>query len=85
MWDLSSPNRDGTHVPCTGRQILNHWTTREVPLLPALNCWGGRCWHGEAYGHLRPSALGGDGPQRAGSMGTALSPRVEGAIRKQTE
>ena len=22
--------RDRTHVPCTGRQILNHWTTREA-------------------------------------------------------
>ena len=21
---------DGSHVPCIGRQILNHWTTREV-------------------------------------------------------
>ena len=31
MWDLSSPTRDGTHVPCTARRILNHWTTREVP------------------------------------------------------
>ena len=20
-----------SHVPCVGRQILNHWTTREVP------------------------------------------------------
>ena len=24
-------NRDQTHVPCIGRQVLNHWTTREVP------------------------------------------------------
>ena len=23
--------RDQTQVPCTGRQIFNHWTTREVP------------------------------------------------------
>ena len=23
--------RDGTHVPCFGRWILNHWTTREAP------------------------------------------------------
>ena len=23
--------RDWTHVPCIGRRILNHWTTREVP------------------------------------------------------
>ena len=28
---LGSLTRDGTHVPCIGRQILNHWTTREVP------------------------------------------------------
>ena len=27
----SSQTRDRTHVPCTGGQILNHWTTREVP------------------------------------------------------
>ena len=26
-----SQTRDQTHVPCIGRQILNHWTTREVP------------------------------------------------------
>ena len=31
MWDLSSPTRDRTHVPCIGRRILYHWTTREVP------------------------------------------------------
>ena len=30
MWDLSSPTRDWTCVPCIGRQILNHGTTREV-------------------------------------------------------
>ena len=33
MWDLSSPTRDQTRVPCIGRQILNYWTTREVPRL----------------------------------------------------
>ena len=27
---LSSWTRDGTRVPCVGRQILNHWTTRCV-------------------------------------------------------
>ena len=30
MWDLSSLTRDRTHVPCTARWILNHWTTRKV-------------------------------------------------------
>ena len=27
----SSQTWDGTHVPCIGRWILNHWTIREVP------------------------------------------------------
>ena len=27
----SSWTRDGAHVPCIGRLISNHWTTREVP------------------------------------------------------
>ena len=31
MRDLSSLTRDWTHVPCIGRLILYHWTTREVP------------------------------------------------------
>ena len=30
MRHLSSLTRDGTHIPCTGRWILSHWTTREV-------------------------------------------------------
>ena len=30
-WDVGSPRiRDQTCIPCTGRQIPNHWTTREV-------------------------------------------------------
>ena len=31
MWKLSSLTRDWTHTPCTGRWILNHWITREIP------------------------------------------------------
>ena len=31
MWDLSYPTRDRTRVPCSGRWILNHGTTRECP------------------------------------------------------
>ena len=31
MWDLSSPTRDRSWVPCTGRQFLNHWTTGKSP------------------------------------------------------
>ena len=33
----SSQMKDWTHVLCFGRQILNHWTTREV-LLSTLDC-----------------------------------------------
>ena len=29
MWELSSPIRDWTSIPCTARWILNHCTTRE--------------------------------------------------------
>ena len=29
-WDLSSLTRDLTHTPCIGKQVLNHWTTKEV-------------------------------------------------------
>ena len=36
LWDLSSPTRNRTHILCTGRQSLNLWTPREVPLLVDL-------------------------------------------------
>ena len=32
QWDLSSPTRDWTHVPCFAKCIINHWTTREIPI-----------------------------------------------------
>ena len=35
MW--ISPTRDWTHTPCIGRQSLNHWTTREVPVLSTVD------------------------------------------------
>ena len=31
MWALSSLTRDWTRISCIARQILNYWTTREVP------------------------------------------------------
>ena len=37
MWGLSSLTRDPTHVLYVERQILNHWTTREVPKACFLN------------------------------------------------
>ena len=39
MWDLSSPTRDRTRTPCTGRQSLNHWTAREVPWANMILSW----------------------------------------------
>ena len=33
MWNLSSLTRDGSCVLYIGKCILNHWTTREVPLV----------------------------------------------------
>ena len=33
MWDFSSLTRNQTRGPGIGRQILNHWTTGEVPNL----------------------------------------------------
>ena len=32
MWDLTYPTRERTYIPCMGRQILTHWTTRDVCL-----------------------------------------------------
>ena len=34
LWDLYSFTRDQTHVPCIGRQSLNHLTSREVLYIP---------------------------------------------------
>ena len=33
MWDFSSLIKDWICIPCFGRWILYHWTTREVPTL----------------------------------------------------
>ena len=35
-WDVSSPTRDQTHIPSIGIRILNHQTTRDVPLIGLL-------------------------------------------------
>ena len=32
MWDLISPTKDQTHISRTGRENLNHWATREIPI-----------------------------------------------------
>ena len=41
IWDLSSRIRNQTCVPCTARQVLNHWITGETPhtdLCKTFNC-----------------------------------------------
>ena len=47
--DLSSPTRNRILAPCIGRQIINHWTTRELP--DSIHFHGifnsqERAWHG---------------------------------------
>ena len=36
IWDFSFPARDQTQTPCTGRLSLNHWTSREAPVVRSL-------------------------------------------------
>ena len=38
MWDLSFPTRDLIYIHCIAKQILNHWTTREVPVNFFFKC-----------------------------------------------
>ena len=42
MWDLGSPSKNWTCVPWIGRWILNHWTTREVPVCIFKKRWRGK-------------------------------------------
>ena len=46
----SFQTRDSTYVPCTGRWILSHWTTGEVPF-HAFLCME----RGKSLGLLKPS------------------------------
>ena len=59
MWDLSSPTRNQTPIPCTGRQHLNYWSTREVPAPPFWDSPIFHCMlyhissiHSSIYGHF---------------------------------
>ena len=68
MWNLGSPTRDGTYVPCIGRQILNHWTIREVLQMSLFFSFGmetfgdtlGSFAHG--WGLSQHQGPGSDGP-----------------------
>ena len=44
----ASQTRDSIHVPCIGRQILSHWTTRGVPFIKKnylFGCAGSELQH----------------------------------------
>ena len=41
-----------THIPCTGRRTLNHWTTRKVPNLAFITTLGVTT-HGILRSHLQ--------------------------------
>ena len=51
MWE-SSWSRDRTRVPCIGRQILNHWITSEVCILPTLKSDRSRVFSGRTLSHF---------------------------------
>ena len=46
---LSSPTNDPTQIPCTGRWILNHWTTREASSILWLNSLHLLCSTGSSF------------------------------------
>ena len=53
MWNLSSLTRDGTYVPCIGRQILNHWINREVLQMSLFF----QFQDGDSWGHFDPMPM----------------------------
>ena len=53
VWDLRSWTRDWTPVPCIDRQILNHWTTREVPWCSYSKTNSHRKWCGNRASQVR--------------------------------
>ena len=67
MWDLSSPTRDRTPTPCTGRQSLNHWTAREVPATGVLYLCSSRL---TSWG-FPGGAVVGSRPANAGDTGSS--------------
>ena len=56
MWDLSSLTRHRTHICCTARWILNHWTTREVPNR-MFWFYPNSLWHAAEEGSYRQSTV----------------------------
>ena len=77
MWDPSSLTRDQTNILCIARWILNHWTTRAVPIFYSLghkeerteDAGGWPCQEG-AWSHVEESIW--NYPARESSPNTAL-------------
>ena len=53
----SSWIRNQTHVPCTGRQILHHWATREAPRVLVLSMRTPLLWPNNLPKALPPDAI----------------------------
>ena len=83
---MESPQtRDGTRVPCTGRRILNHWTTREVLILRFSNSVASAfifaspstCMHWRRKWQPTPVFLPGESQGRGSLVGCGLWSRTE--------
>ena len=94
MWDLSSPTRDQTHIPCIGRQILFFKNKFIYLFIYFWLCWvfisvRGLSPVAASGGHsssrcaglslLRPLPLRSTGSRRAGSAVVAHGPRRSAA------
>ena len=45
MWELNTLTRDQSHIPWIGKQILNHWSTREDPITTIILFTGSYWWY----------------------------------------
>ena len=52
--------RDGTHISCTGRWILNHWATRKAPCTASTVHKTSQSWRHVREGGIRHSYFPGD-------------------------
>ena len=56
-WDLNSPSSNWTHIPCSGKQSLNHWAAREVPALFYFEQWVKLIFSPSLNQHLREKQI----------------------------
>ena len=53
--DVSSPTGDLTFIPCVGRQILNHWSTRDIRIRCKYQSSHLLTWNSLSISSLLPS------------------------------